>query len=276
MQYSKITVKIKDSNKPSYFLGSQLRGAFGYALKSTVCINPSFECKGCFGASDCIYFDFYEQKDRYHEYRFDYLLGQKDYSFSLYLFENAVVKLPYIVSALHKMLTQTGLGKSKAVFNEFLVQINEKIVYQNGTFELPKQSVQTFCCDKWCRNIALKLHTPLRMKKGGDYLKPHQLQLQDILRSIYKRSAMLQSGEWASLDEEIEFQVQQQDIFYKRIDRYSNRKKQKMQMDGLMGEIVIKNLDKRGYELLKLGEIVGVGKNTVFGLGKIEVKDEDE
>jgi len=276
MQYCKIDIDIKDALHPPYFLGSQLRGAFGYALKSTVCINPSFECKGCFGASDCIYFDFYEQKDRYHEYRFDYLLGQKDYSFSLYLFQNVVAKLPYIVSALHKMLTQTGFGKSKAVFNDFTMRVNEKTVYENGTFELPKQSVQTFSCDKWCRNIVLKLQTPLRMKKGGNYLKPHQLELQDILNSIYKRASMLQSGEWARLDEEIGFTIQKKDIFYKRIDRYSNRKKVKMQMDGLTGEIVIKNLDKRGYELLKLGEIVGVGKNTVFGLGKIEVKDEDE
>ena len=32
-------------------------------------------------------------------------------------------------------------------------------------------------------------------------------------------------------------------------------------------------IDKRSYELLKLGEIIGVGKQTVMGLGRIEVID---
>jgi CRISPR/Cas system endoribonuclease Cas6 (RAMP superfamily) len=46
-----------------------------------------------------------------------------------------------------------------------------------------------------------------------------------------------------------------------------------MQMDGLIGELEIKNLDEKSYKLLKLGEIIGVGKSTVFGLGKIEIKE---
>ena len=42
-------------------------------------------------------------------------------------------------------------------------------------------------------------------------------------------------------------------------------------MDGIVGEIAIMDIDKRSYELLKLGEIIGVGKQTVMGLGEIEV-----
>ena len=40
-----------------------------------------------------------------------------------------------------------------------------------------------------------------------------------------------------------------------------------------MGEATIKKLDKQSYELLKLGEIIGVGKQTVMGLGRVEVED---
>lgn len=42
-------------------------------------------------------------------------------------------------------------------------------------------------------------------------------------------------------------------------------------MDGIVGEMVIMGIDERSYELLKLGEIIGVGKQTVMGLGGIEV-----
>jgi CRISPR/Cas system endoribonuclease Cas6 (RAMP superfamily) len=40
-----------------------------------------------------------------------------------------------------------------------------------------------------------------------------------------------------------------------------------------MGSIEIKGLNKESYEVLKVGELIGVGKSTVFGLGKIEVED---
>jgi CRISPR/Cas system endoribonuclease Cas6 (RAMP superfamily) len=46
-----------------------------------------------------------------------------------------------------------------------------------------------------------------------------------------------------------------------------------MNLGGLMGEILINNADKEIYRLLKLGEVIGVGKSTVFGLGKIKVEE---
>lgn len=39
-----------------------------------------------------------------------------------------------------------------------------------------------------------------------------------------------------------------------------------------MGEMWISDLDERSFELLKLGELIGVGKQTVFGLGKITIQ----
>jgi CRISPR/Cas system endoribonuclease Cas6 (RAMP superfamily) len=46
-----------------------------------------------------------------------------------------------------------------------------------------------------------------------------------------------------------------------------------MKMDGIIGEIALTGLDERSYRLLKLGEIIGVGKQTVMGLGRVEVED---
>jgi hypothetical protein len=62
MKYTKLTIKINSTNKPPYFVGSQLRGAFGYALKKVTCINPTFKCEGCFATTNCLYYDFYEKK----------------------------------------------------------------------------------------------------------------------------------------------------------------------------------------------------------------------
>jgi CRISPR/Cas system endoribonuclease Cas6 (RAMP superfamily) len=49
-----------------------------------------------------------------------------------------------------------------------------------------------------------------------------------------------------------------------------------MNLGGLIGEIQIKGLNKESFEVLKVGELIGVGKQTVFGLGKIEVECIDE
>ncbi len=60
--------------------------------------------------------------------------------------------------------------------------------------------------------------------------------------------------------------------YFKEQTRRSNRQKTKMQRGGIMGQIRYKNLDKKSYELLKLAEIIGIGKQTVMGLGKIKVE----
>jgi CRISPR/Cas system endoribonuclease Cas6 (RAMP superfamily) len=44
-------------------------------------------------------------------------------------------------------------------------------------------------------------------------------------------------------------------------------------MGGVLGEIVLSGVDKNTYDLLKLGETIGVGKQTVFGLGKYKMED---
>jgi len=42
---------------------------------------------------------------------------------------------------------------------------------------------------------------------------------------------------------------------------------------GLWERWPILDIDKKSFELLKLGEIIGVGKQSVFGLGKIRVEN---
>ncbi len=102
MKYHKIEVKIDSKLKPPYFTGSMLRGTFGYALKKVTCINPSYNCEGCFAKDNCLYYDFFEKQNSFHPFRFDVKLGSENFNFSLYLFESACDKLPYILSVLHK------------------------------------------------------------------------------------------------------------------------------------------------------------------------------
>jgi hypothetical protein len=69
------------------------------------------------------------------------------------------------------------------------------------------------------------------------------------------------------------YKVVSKNLRYQELIRKSNKQKTTMNMGGLMGEMIIANVDKKVYNLLKLGEVIGAGKSTVFGLGKIKVEE---
>ena len=274
MLYTKISIIIKD--KPPYFIGSQLRGAFGYALKKVTCINPSFQCEECFAKDSCLYYEFYEQKNQPHKYRFDFELGKDFYDFSLYLFDDATTKLPYALSALNMMLSQNGLGVERKTYKEFDIYIDDKLINENRNLQIPKNSVKTFQIDKNCQNITIQFITPLRLKKNNRFIRDDNIELKDIINSIYQRQMQLLEQGYQKFPYPIEGQIVNKELHYKELTRMSNRQKSTMNLGGLLGSIEVKNINKEAYEVLKVGELIGAGKQCVFGLGKIKVEDNDE
>jgi CRISPR-associated endoribonuclease Cas6 len=272
MTYTKINIKI-DSKSP-YFIGSQIRGALGYALKKVTCINPTYKCEGCFATNECLYYSFYEEKNSFHKYKLDYYLGKEKYDFDIFLFSESTDKLPYIISALHQMITTIGLGKEKKTFKDFQMFVNDISIYENEKLTFPKEYKKEFKVDSYCQDILIQFITPLRIKKNGKFLrKGDNLSIFDIINSIYQKNLQLNSLDFQKIDFDIKGDIIKNELNYKQLTRQSNRQKTKMQMDGLIGEIEIKNIDEDSYKLLKLGEIIGVGKSTVFGLGKIKIKE---
>ena len=272
MKYTKVSIIIKNATPP-FFLGSQLRGAFGYALKRVVCINPSFKCDECFAKDNCLYYQFYEKKNVYHKYRFDYELGKSYYDFSLYLFDDTVSKLPYVVSALYQMIVKIGFGKDRKTYTKFDMFVNDSSIFKDGEIILPKNYEKKFKIDTFSPNISVRFVTPLRLKKNNHFIKPEELELKDLINSIYQRKQKLQNMELKKLDFEPKGDIVKKELKFVDISRYSNRQKTKLKIGGLVGEMQMKDIDEKSYKLLKLGEIIGVGKQTVFGLGKIRVED---
>jgi len=271
MIYTKLSIIIKD--KPPYFIGSQLRGALGYALKKVTCINPSYTCEGCFATTNCLYHEFYEEKNTFHKYRFDFELGLSYYNFDFYLFDTATAKLPYVVSAFHMLLTQIGLGVEKKTYKEFDMYINDANCFKDGKLTLPKDFTKKLEIDNFCPNITLRFTTPLRIKKENRYLRSDEIELSDIINSIYQRQMKLLGRDYKKFPYPIVGEIVSKNLEFKELTRQSNRQKITMNLGGLIGEITIKDISKECYEVLKVGELIALGKSTVFGLGKIEVKE---
>jgi len=273
MKYHYIEVNINTDKKPSYFIGSMIRGAMGYALKKVTCINPSYKCEGCFSAKDCLYYKFYEEQNSFHSYRYDIELGSGKFDFGLYLFSDASKNLPYVLSALHKTLTENGLTKQNHKFNDFTMSVNGQEVFDGKIFKSLEIEEKTFKVDSFCPNVKVKLLTPLRIKKQNRFLRDN-VELEDILRSIYQREQELFYGKKAFvLEYKPSSTATVKVLQYKSLTRNSNRQRQTMKMDGIVGELAVMGLDEESYRLLKLGEVIGVGKQTVMGLGRIEIID---
>ncbi|RLA78787.1 MAG: hypothetical protein DRG78_14295 [Epsilonproteobacteria bacterium] len=245
MKYTKLKFK-SSSTKPHDFIGSKIRGVLGYALKEEVCINPSFKCENCFALKDCIFYKFYEQKNITHKYRLDFELRSDKFEFAFLLFGDAIK---------HKDEIKTALLKSLKEYQDVVCE-EESLIFASNDYS----SI-----------VKLEFLTPLRMKKDNKFVKD-SIDLIDILVSINRRYYELTGEDFERLNVSKDYNIITKHLNYKELTRKSNTQKTKMNLGGVMGDMVITNIDKKSYELLKLGEIIGVGKSTVFGLGKIRVE----
>lgn len=273
-QYIKLDVIVDIATMPPLFLGSQLRGALGVALKRVVCINPQQICHGCFATTQCLYHAWYENPNSYHPYRFDIEVGQKTYDFGFFVFGSACQKLPFIVSALEMMVTQIGLGGERVCGRILSIQSQGQMVYDGRKFDLhhvePKK-VEPKMGDSHELNI--EFVTPLRMKHDNKLLK-NVPSLMMLVNSIQHRLEGLGLGEFSRLPDENLGIVKEGKVRFIDLTRYSNRQKTKMQLGGITGHVAYAHVDPTARAYLELGEIIGVGKSTVFGLGKIKIEDE--
>ncbi|SHO80440.1 CRISPR repeat RNA endoribonuclease Cas6 [hydrothermal vent metagenome] len=246
MKYIKQTYDIK-APKPYLFIGSKIRGILGYSLKKEVCINPTTICTNCFASKDCIFYKFYEEQNTTHNYRLDFKLSSNKYKFSLLLFEDAIKHKDDISKAMIKALKEYKDIKFKEKSKELKVKKHHKI-------------------------IKLSFLTPIRIKKQNRFARK-DIDLLDILLSIHKRNIELQKLEYSKIYIKPTYKIVSKNLKYQEIRRKSNKQNSKMNFGGVMGEMVISNVSQEVYNLLKLGEVISVGKSTVFGLGKIKVED---
>ncbi len=266
INYSVIDVK-SQFVMPYEFIGSTVRGALGVALKKVVCINPSFECTGCFAKENCTFYDFYESD--FAKFRLKISLSPK-LDFKIILFEEKIKEAPFIISAVYKALKETGITKNRIKIDNFVILYNNQLVY-DGEFKKFDNKPFEFEVNDYKKDFTLKINTPIRIKQNGRFVK-NDLSLETLLRSINHRFLKLTNREIQKLPFTPKYEEVYKNLYFKELTRFSNRQKTKMNLGGVMGEIIYKNVDENSYKMLRLGEIIGVGKQVTFGLGDIKVE----
>ncbi len=291
------------------YQGSMLRGAFGHALRRTVCVmGPEQECASCLLRHACVYTRIFEPyvegepppflrgiDQAVRPYVFE-PLGGIDHGearlapgdplrFDLLLFGQAVDLQAYAFLAVERM-ARAGLGAGRQRFRLVRVEVpgadgtpREALSAGSPPSTDPAPAVVPPEAALPSGRLALRLETPLRVKMR-DHLNGRP-SFRDLVFNMLRRVLELAHFHVAGADIDWSFRplleraeavrIVESDLRWHDWERWSNRQQSSMKLGGLVGRIVLEGDLTPFAALLGAAQIVHVGKGATFGLGKLAV-----
>ncbi len=293
------------------FLGSTLRGALGWALKKTSCALRRQQCNGCLLREQCAYAWIFATEQyrvgtgrtvnaRPHPFVLHpgTMRGVQEaghtFSFSLLLFDRAIELLPHIVYAV-QLMGESGIGTGRRQgLGRFVLrkitagQGKKEIIYQSEEAVLHQlKTIPKIQLDNKAMNgvqsVKVLMQTPLRVKQRNTLQR--RLDFHILIRAAFRRVAALEDA-YGNGEPDIDYQgmvkraelvaTRQSDIHWQQINRWSNRQRAKTSLSGLIGTIAYTGSLGEFIPILRYCEQVNVGKQTVFGLGRIHIEYHQE
>lgn len=295
-------VFLEDSHVPEDKV-SAIRGGMGEMLLQMNCIRDR-QCESCDFEAECIV-----QKTMYSKFektpafvttggsigyvlecgdRREYIRKGGTLQFSLLLFGKTAVYSHQFVRAFLKMGRRTGLGGGHARFEVAgIYDTAGQPVLRDGTVNMGKHSVQAlydylaarkFPAGVNTRGMEMVFTTPLSLKYRNEFQQEFHLGI--ILNAAARRIYMLncfegiESGLYDRYNgrEETLPAFLAQEHWLARVSRYSARKGTKMILRGLRGRALLPELPEELLQILLVGELIHIGKNTSFGFGKYFIR----
>ena len=293
------------------FAGATLRGGFGHVFKRTVCIWPPGDCPRCLLKNTCSYPYVFETapppgsaKLRGLEQiprpfvieapdvnRGLYQPGE-DFEFRLVLIGRAIDYLPYFLFVFCE-LGRVGLGPGRGQFQLVEVHREEQDgsqrVYNAADGVLSTAGGPVTAADLTGRLVAapagrivVRFLTPTRIRSDGAVRT--QVSFQDLVRALLRRLSSLcyfhcgcelQADFRGLIEQASRFGTVQSDLSWRSQERFSVQQEQRIEMGGVVGQVVFEAPDGEDLTafllLLAAGEWVHVGKGCVMGLGKYRI-----
>ncbi|MBT9133405.1 MAG: hypothetical protein DDT38_00126 [Firmicutes bacterium] len=289
------------------YLGSTLRGVLGRAFRDLACMARRPDCGGCMFISRCAYAYVFEtnrltvpeETGHYyvpHPFVLEPPLEQRTYfakeerlAFNLVLLGQGLEYLPFFIAAFH-LSDKLALGAKRYPFA--LVKVDQLLeadvipVWNEGSSLLRQPAVQNLiaslngqACGPAPEELTVLLETPARLVYEGQLA--HRLDFPLLMRALFRRLGLLGKAHGRTalalpfqelLHAAGTVEAVQTDLVWQDWDRYSSRQRTKLQMGGLVGSVRFRGKLQPFLPFLRMGEIVHVGKGTVFGLGKIKLQ----
>ncbi|WP_138380360.1 CRISPR system precrRNA processing endoribonuclease RAMP protein Cas6 [Luteithermobacter gelatinilyticus] len=295
----RITAELQEDFRLPDFAGSLLRGVYGRALRRISCMTGEKECRDCPLLATCPFPELFDppapDPAAGHVTPAPYVIRPPRWGarpikagesliFDMRLFGRATGRLPFVIQAWRQALGRgigRGENRARALIDHvdhlesgqtiFTAEEGQIIAHDAAPPHLPPETV--------ARDVALTFHTPFRSQVQGRPLSPEALTPRRLIADIIRRARLLsvaQNGTPCGVDWPVERWLEaadnithDKDLTWQDWRRYSNRQHKTMTLGGVMGVWRWRQVPPDLITLLHMGEILHVGKQTVFGFGRM-------
>jgi hypothetical protein len=287
------------------YKGSTLRGAFGHALRRTVCaMGPAQSCETCRLRPACIYPKLLETsiegtpppflrgiRSAPRPYVFEPGDQQREFApgdplaFDLLLIGQAAGLVSYALLAVERM-ARSGLGTRYARFELVHAEARKPdgsrdLLFKDGHPTPPTTLLPALPARGEIDPSRATLHllTPLRIKERNHLAST--LNFRTLAFNMLRRTLELAwfHAPGAAIDWTFQPLLAQtahvemtSHLTWHDWERYSNPQQTHLALGGLVGTVELKGDLAPFLPLLRTAEVLHVGKGTVFGLGRIAVE----
>lgn len=287
-----IKFRAKESIQFQRYAGSALRGAFGHALKHITCLTASHhqgQCR-CQPAELCLYRQLFDpvrrelkQQQRMQDIPPPFII--EAYSLPTYIEQGqtAVFYMTLIGAMAHGEKTIIELAWRRALAEGF----DQSLSKGRARADLISFSEENTPAEHLVpkSKLLIDLQTHVRLIHHGKIVTLNNFSIKEFCLAVVRRYLTVAE---VYCDKTIEPDLFQQlyddisqvhgtaDLRDYQWGRYSNRQKQKIRLDGLIGQIQLENVSERLFYYLYLGQWLHVGKGGVFGLGQYTMHSVDD
>jgi hypothetical protein len=301
------TCRMDDDTILPAYKGSTFRGVFGHALRHVACALKRQTCDDCLLVKRCIYPYVFETHlarstregenvstvphpvilcpDTTTQTHFK---AGDTLSVNVLLFGDVNESLPFFIYAFEEM-GKRGIGKRvqgrRGSFTLTGVTFENTTVYtpETGRITVPRTLPDIFFEEPFVKNtdsavldVRVNFETPMRIKFDKDI--PDTLDFRTLVRQMLRRMSSMMNhygpGEppldyKGMVERASDVSIAANALTWLDWKRYSSRQDQKMFMGGFTGSITYQGRLGEYLQLLDIASKIHIGKNTVFGLGKI-------
>jgi hypothetical protein len=302
----RFSIRLLDRATLPPYKGFALRGALGHALKRLACTIPGESCNRCPFALQCAYAYLFETTPaqsvpdwiKFSSYPRPYLLvpplspetsharGDR-LQFDILLIGRAASFLPHVVLAFADA-GDRGLGSGRARFvvdrvDAFDASGRSEPVFRDGVIEGGGTSITLAQLSQAAippaGEVSLRFVTPLRLEIGGKLCR-QEPSFAALADALLRRVGLLYhfhcrgeaTGEQLTEPDISRVRQQDADLWWHEMERLSTRQQSKVPQGGLLGRITYKGMPSALLPLLRLGELIHIGKSTTHGLGKYHLE----
>lgn len=201
--------------------------------------------------------------------------------FELILLGNAVKYAPSLSMALQDIY-RYGLGAQRYPFclSQIINSREQRILWRKETNYVAEAAGIMMPCHTLqdVTGVVVRLCTPLRIRHKGQMLT--SIPFPTLIRNITNRILAITEryGGRTNRDEAerlqmlaAEVKMTKENLRLEQLERYSNRLQGKMDFSGLLGEMEFEGDLTPFVPWLFAAQILHIGRNTTFGMGRIEV-----